>query len=250
MSVRIQPKRDDNTNAGSLGVSLGSRRVEGVTVPVSAGVSELDSLRQVRIGCKKVPSKLKDLPFEQGASGGRLTDKVSPEGDQVFWELLRMLRRALRVPASSGHELGLAPTLLLHDLPERLYAVLLIIPRWVRLRVPSDPTLDDVHVSEVRPGGHEFFGPGDKGLVWVGFPHALEGGEGGETDGELVGWVNGGEGLHDFEGESHAVLDGASVLVGSLAMREEDDKVRKSIIEGYLIGPTYLDTLWRNWSMK
>jgi hypothetical protein len=218
MSVLIQPKRDDNNDVGSLGVSLGSRRVESVTVPVSAGVSELDSLRQVRVGCKKVPSELKHLPFEQGASGGRLTDKVPPERDQVFWELLRMLRRALRVPSSSGHELGLPPTLLLYDLPERLDAVLVIIPRWVRLRVPSDPTLDDVHVSEVRPGGHEFFGPGDKGLVWVGFSHALEGGKGGETDGELVGWVDGGEGLHDFEGESHAVLDGASVLVGSLAV--------------------------------
>jgi hypothetical protein len=60
-----------------------------------------------------------------------------------------------------------------------------------------------------------------EGLVWVGFPHALKGGERGETDGELVGWVDRGEGLHDFEGESHAVLDGASVLVGSLAVNRE-----------------------------
>jgi hypothetical protein len=52
MSVLIQPKHDNN-DVGSLGVSLGSRRVEGISVPVSAGVSELDSLRQVRIGCKK-----------------------------------------------------------------------------------------------------------------------------------------------------------------------------------------------------
>lgn len=161
-----------------------------------------------------------------------------------------MLCRALRVPSSSGHKLGLPPTLLLYDLPERLYAVLVIIPRWVRLRVPSNPTLDDMHVSEVRPGGHEFLGPRDKGLVWIGFSHALEGGKGGEADGELVGWIDGGEGLHDFEGESHAVLDGASVLVGSLAVCGEDDKVRNSITKGYLIGTTYLDTLWRNWSMK
>ena len=53
MSVSIQPKRDDNNDVGSLGVSLGSGRVEGISVPVSAGVSELDSLRQIRVGCKK-----------------------------------------------------------------------------------------------------------------------------------------------------------------------------------------------------
>lgn len=195
------------------------------------------------LAAKRVPNELNTSLSNKEHRGGRLTDKVPAERDQVFWELLRMLRRALRVPPSSGHELGLTPTLLLYDLPERLDAVLVIVPRWVRLRVPSDPTLDDVHVSEVRPGGHEFLGPRDKGLVWIGFSHALEGGEGGETDGELVGWVDGGEGLHDFEGESHAVLDGASVLVGSLAVCEQDDKVRNSITKGYLIGPTYLDTL-------
>lgn len=52
VSIDTAEARQQN-DVGSLGVSLGSRRVEGVTVPVSAGVSELDSLRQVRVGCKK-----------------------------------------------------------------------------------------------------------------------------------------------------------------------------------------------------
>lgn len=78
------------------------------------------------------------------------------------------------------------------------------------------PTLDRVNEGKLRLSLNDCLSPGDKSGERVLHTHALEFGEGRHSDTDALGTNGVADGVKNTKGESHSVLEGATVLVGTV----------------------------------